>query len=111
MCKWLLPILCIAASIPPLPKAPHRSAAVTQGMGAAKLIAKVVAPSAPRTNSFAWKYPDGMNPAAFWWDIQTAPNAAGPWTVLITNASGVCEVSVNRNEALRLYRLSAKVSP
>lgn len=103
-------LLCVAASIPSLPKVRHKSAAVTQGMGAAKLISKVVLPTR-MTNSFAWKYPPGVDSAALWWNIEQADSAKGPWTVLVTNASGACEVTVNRSEPLHLYRLALKLEP
>lgn len=106
----LLAMLCVAATLPPLVKVGHKSAALTQGMGAKALIAKVVLPAAPRTNVFEWRYPPGLNAQSYFWDIQTSTDLK-TWTTIITNASGACEVTVNRTEALRLYRLALKLSP
>jgi hypothetical protein len=98
---------------PPIPvfKHPHKSAAVHQGAGASKLIAKIVLVPTLRTNSIPWLYPPGVVASAFWWDIQQAAAPTGPWTVLVTNASGAFDVHVNKYESLRIYRLSAKVHP
>ena len=109
-----LALVCIAATVPPLPPVPkrnHKSAAITQGMGAAKLIAKIIPPAVPRTNTFVWRYPPQINPSNFFWNIESSIGVKGPWTVIVTNASGAQDVTVNRTEALRLYRLSINLSP
>lgn len=103
----LIALTCVAAALPPVPPAKrvYRHAEVTQGMGAAKLIATVM-PPAPSTNTFAWQYPPGINPSNYFWNIESAASVKGPWSVVVTNASGAQDVTVNRNESLRLYRLS-----
>lgn len=109
----ILALLCLAAALPPLPAVPkrnHKSAAVHQGAGAAKLIAKIV-PSVSRTNTFTWLYPPGVNPSQFWWDIQQATSPDGPWSTLVTNASGAFDIHVNKSLPLSVYRLRAKVQP
>jgi hypothetical protein len=100
-----------SATPPPIPvsKRPHKSAAVHQGAGSAKLIAKIVPAPTPRTNSIPWLYPPGIVASNYWWDIQQASMPTGPWSVLVTNASGAFDVHVNKYESLRIYRLSAKV--
>ncbi len=106
-------VLCLGATLPPSPPISHRnhkSAAVHQGAGAAKLIAKIV-PSVLRTNTFTWLYPTGVNPSQFWWDIQQATSPDGPWSTLVTNASGAFDVHVNKSQALSIYRLRAKLTP
>ena len=115
-CKAVLfpVLLCLAATVPPLPPVPkrnHKSAAVSQGDAAARLIAKIAPPAAPHTNTFVWSYPPQINPSNFFWNIETAVSASGPWTVLITNASGAQDVTVTKSEGLRLFRLSRNLSP
>ena len=108
----LLLLLCVAMTppLPPVPKRNHKSAAVMRGDGAAKLIARI-APSVSRTNTFTWLYPPGVNPSQFWWDIQQATSPNGPWSTLVTNASGAFDVHVNKSQALSIYRLRAKLTP
>ena len=106
-------LLCVAASLPLRPKVPHKSAAVHQGAGAAALIAKlaVIVPPAPTTNIIVWQYPPSIVASNLWWNIEQAPNPIGPWTVLVTNATGACEIIVNKAEPLRAYRLSGRLLP
>ena len=111
----ILALLCLAAALPPLPAVPkrnhpHKSAAVHQGAGAAKLIARIV-PSVSTTNTFTWLYPPGVNPSQFWWDLEQATSPNGPWSTLVTNASGAFDVHVNKSQALSIYRLRAKLTP
>ena len=94
---------------PPLPKRPHKSAAVHQGAGAAALLLKPLA-VVPATNLIVWEYPASINPSNCWWDIQTSTDLQN-WSVLVSNASGVTTVNWNKSEPLRVYRLSAKLSP
>lgn len=107
-------LLCVAAMLPPtMPKVKrlHRPIVeTTQGAGAAKLIAKVVLPM-PRTNVIVWQYPTWLNPSNYFWNIETSTSVAGPWTVLVTNASGAFEVTANKQEPLRIYRLAINSSP
>jgi hypothetical protein len=97
---------------PPLPvaKKHYRSGEVARGAGAAKLIAKAAPLAPPHTNSITWLYPANLNPSNFWWNVEASTDLTN-WVVVITNASGTCEVTVNRNEALRIYRLSGRFSP
>ncbi len=109
----LVSILCLGSALPPLPPAPkrnHKSAEVERGAGAKSLIAKLVALPGPRTNTIAWLYPPGVNPSQFWWDIQQATSPDGPWSTLVTNASGAFDVHVNKSQALSIYRLRAKLT-
>lgn len=109
----LVSILCLGSALPPLPPAPkrnHPSAAVHQGAGAAKLIAKIV-PSVSRTNTFTWLYPTGVVAANYFWDLEQATSPNGPWSTLVTNASGAFDVHVNKSQALSIYRLRAKLTP
>jgi hypothetical protein len=94
---------------PPVPKRPHKSAAIHQGAGAAKLISKIV-PSISRTNTFTWLYPPGLDPSQFWWNIESSTDLKN-WTVLVTNASGPYSVNVNKSTPLSIYRLRAKLTP
>lgn len=105
----LIGLLCIAATIPPLPKH-YRSGEVPRGAGASKLIAKVTV-TQPWTNTFTWQYPASIDPASMWWNIEQATSVKGPWSVLISNATGAAEVTVDRKDALRVYRLSGRISP
>jgi hypothetical protein len=110
--KYLLLIsaLCLGASLPPAPPAshrPHKSAAVHQGAGAARLIAKIV-PSVSITNTFTWQY--SVNPSNYWWNIESSTDLK-TWTTLVTNASGPYSVNVNKSQPLSIYRLRARLSP
>ena len=98
-----------AVNAPPLPKRPHKSAAVHQGAGAAALIKPMVV-TVPKTNVIVWQYPATINPSNYWWDIQTSTNLQ-TWSVLVTNASGEIVVTVKKTVPLQVYRLSAKLSP
>ena len=112
-CIILVSILCLGSALPALPPATkrnHKSAAVHQGAGAAKLIAKIV-PSVSRTNTFTWLYPPGVVAANYFWDIEQATSPNGPWSTLVTNASGAFDVHVNKSQALSIYRLRAKLTP
>jgi hypothetical protein len=92
--------------LPPEPKAPHRSAAVSQGAGAAALIVRkaVVLPPALFTNHLwlIWDAPVNDNLNLIWvvWDcarqvdltnyfeVQAQTNGAGDWAVWgVTNKS------------------------
>ena len=94
---------------PPVVKRPHKSAAVHQGAGAAKLIAKLVV-LAPTTNTFVWRYPAGLDPSTRWWAVEASSDLAN-WSVVISNASGPGEVRVKRTDAPRFYRLSGRLTP
>ena len=94
--------------LPPAPKRPHKSAAVHQGDGAAKLLVKPMVAVGPTTNTITWRY--DVNPSNYWWNIESSTDLKN-WSVLISNASGVEAVNLKKSEALRAYRLSARVSP
>jgi hypothetical protein len=109
----ILALLCVAM-VPPLPdvKRPHKSAAVHQGRAALDQISKPklsVLPS-PTTNTFAWQYPPDIAASDMWWNIESSTDLRN-WSVLVSNASGVCEVNVKKTDALRAYRISGRVSP
>ena len=107
-----LVLLCTAASLPPAPPVshrPHKSALVERGAGARALIAKIV-PSVSRTNTFTWFYPPGIDPASFWWNIESSTDLKN-WTTLVTNASGSFDVHVNKSQPLSVYRLRGRLSP
>jgi hypothetical protein len=109
----ILALLCVAM-VPPVPnvKRPHKSAAVHQGRAAMDQIAKpklIVLPR-PTTNSLAWQYPPVVVAADMWWNIESSTDLR-KWSVLVSNASGVCEVNVKKTEPLRAYRLSGRLSP
>ena len=59
----------------------------------------------PKTNVIAWKFPRGINPSNYWWNIQSAPGMSGPWVTVITNASGDNTVFVSRTNAMGFWRL------
>lgn len=115
MLVCLCMVACLGASLPPLPpkpKLPHASAAVHQGAGAAALISKlaVIVPPSPTTNAIAWQYPPGLVASNLWWNIEASTDLAH-WSVLVSNASGVCEVRVLRTEPARVYRLCGRMYP
>lgn len=104
--------------MPPVPKRPHKSAAVHQGAGAAALIAKpkVVLPWS-RTFAYSFYRPtnDVINGLLVAWDtkaqrfvtnyaqIQSQSLIGGKWTVLgITNCSPFVFSTTNSNLFLRL---------
>jgi hypothetical protein len=106
----LLTLSCLAASPPPVPRLKHRHAqGVTQGAGALALI-KRTAVLQPRVVTIDWQYPPGLEPANFFWNVEGSTDLK-MWSVIITNASGVNTVTVNRNEPLRVFRLSGRLSP
>ena len=100
------------STVPPLPKRPHKSAVVTQGDGAAKLVAKavVIVPPSPTTNTIAWQYPPDVVASNLWWNIEATTDLR-TWTVLVTNATGASEITVNKATPLQAYRLSARLTP
>lgn len=118
---FLASIRVFGATPPPLPPVPvrpatnHVSAAVQQGAGAAALLAGIKAKPAIapvttyRTNIIVWKYPPQWNPSNFWWNVLTATNIHGPWTVAVSNATGSVIVT-NNHEPLRMWRLQGRVT-
>ena len=115
MLVCLCMVVCLGAALPPLPpkpKRPHKSAAVHQGAGAAALISKlsVIVPPSPVTNTIVWQYPPGLVASNLWWNIEASTDLAH-WSVLVSNASGASEVSVNKGAPLQVYRLSGRLSP
>lgn len=95
--------------LPPVPKRNHVSAAVHQGQGAAKLIAKAVLPPAPTTNTIAWQYPPGIDPSARWWNVETSTDLT-TWSVLVSNATGEASINVSKSQPLQAFRLSGRLS-
>jgi len=96
--------------LPPVPKRNHVSAAVHQGAGAAKLIAKAIIPAPPTTNTFVWQYPPGIDPSSRWWNIEASSDLA-TWLVISSNASGPSEVRVKRTDPPGFFRLAGRLSP
>jgi hypothetical protein len=106
----ILALLCIAAMPPNPPKSRHyKSGEVPRGAGSRALIAKVVIPVA-RTNAFLWKFPEGLHPESYFWNIEASSDLAN-WTVVISNASGATEVRVKRTDPPGFYRLCGRPSP
>lgn len=105
----MLALLCLAATIPPIPKANHRSASIHQGAAAAKLLIK---PSivTPRDTLIVWQYPPSINSSNYWWNIETSTDLKR-WSVLVSNASGDASVTVGKSKPLRVYRLSGRLNP
>jgi hypothetical protein len=107
----ILALLCVAM-VPPVPaiKRPHKSAAVHQGAGSAKLIAKALVPAPPTTNTFTWKYPPGIMAANWFWNVEASSDLAN-WITVISNASGPGEVRVKRTDPPGFFRLEGRPSP
>ena len=107
----ILALLCVAM-VPPVPTVnrPHKSAAVHQGAGAAKLIAKAVIPSPPTTNIFSWQFAPGTTPSNLWFNIESSSDLAH-WSVVISNATGPGEVRVKRTDPPGFFRLAGRISP
>lgn len=123
--RFAIPFLlaCLSASVamvPPVPtvKRPHKSAAVHQGAGAAKLISKAVV-VVPWSRTFAYSFyrptNDWINGLLVAWDtkaqrfltnyaqIQSSPSVSGNWTLLgTTNRSPFIFTSTNSTLFLRL---------
>ena len=106
----ILILLCLGM-VPPVPtvKRAHKSAAVHQGAGAARLISKAVLPTTT-TNTFVWQYPPGIVEANWFWNIEASSDLSN-WIVLISNASGPGEVRVKRTDPPGFYRLSGRSLP
>ena len=115
----ILALLCVAM-VPPVPKVKrnHQSAAVHQGAGAAKLIAKPKL-AVPWSRTFACSFSrptnDVINGLLVAWDtkaqrfvtnyaqIQSSSPASGSWTLLgTTNRSPFIFTSTNQTLFLRL---------
>jgi hypothetical protein len=105
-------LLCVAASLPTLPKRPNKSVAIHQGAGAAALISRaaLIVPPAPLTNIIAWQYPPGIVPSNFWWNIESSTDLRH-WSVSIRNATGAYKVTVKKTDHLRAYRISGRILP
>lgn len=109
-------LACVSATPPPIPRQHKATDTATKGAGAAALLtgikAKPAVTAGPtlRTNVFVWRYPSQIVPSNYWWNLLTATNALGPWTVAISNASGILTVT-NHGEALRLWRLQGRLTP
>lgn len=106
-------LACLAAMVPPKPKLPHHSAAVHQGAGALSLISpKLRTVTAPSLSVFlTWQYPTNINRSNYWWNIEQSDSLRGPWSVLVSNASGTFTVTVDKTKPLRVYRLSGRLTP
>jgi len=102
----LISVLCLGASLPPTPPIshrPHKSAAVHQGAGAAKLIAKAVPKVSKvtiKTRSMVWDWtPNTGNP----WSnmvfvvvsntVPSTPRSAWPVYAVVTTNS--CPLTIN----------------
>lgn len=116
-CFWLLwlaigfVVLARGQSIDP-PKVKLRAKTLTQGAGAAALIAKsaIVVPSG-KTNFIAWKYPP--NATNYWWNLEHCTNLARPvWTVVVSNVTEATAIVTNtRAPGICLYRLCGRTNP
>lgn len=99
-------VLARGQSIDP-PKVKLRASAVTQGAGAAALIARVVLPSG-KTNFIAWRYP--ANASNYWWNLERCTN--GRWTVVVSNVTDATSIVTNtRAPGIYLYRLCGRTNP
>jgi hypothetical protein len=110
-CALCVSAWSIATGPPPVPtiKRPHKSAAVHQGAGSAKLIAKIV-PVVVATNTTVWAYPPSIKPSNYWWNIEWSADFQS-WSVVVSNASGPCDIHVNKLEPIIFYRLAGRLSP
>ena len=114
-----LALACIAAAVPPMPKIPrhYRHAEITQGDGALDLIRPVPAKPGfmaiplPISHIFTWRYPASINPSNYFWNIEQATSPLGPWSVVVSNATGATNLFIQKNEPLRIYRLSGRLVP
>lgn len=106
----ILALFCLALSLPPAPKRPHRSAAIHQGAGALALLKQAPPPQPPVSRTIDWVYPPGINPSALWWNVESSTDLRH-WIVVITNASGNNSLTVNKAEPLRAFRLSGRSQP
>ena len=102
----------IGAMIPPGHRQNHRSPAIHQGAGALALISQsaAVLPPSSTTNIITWKYPPGIVPSNFWWNIESSTDLRH-WSVVIRNATGAYKVTANKIDRLRVYRLSGRILP
>jgi len=104
---------CLAATMPPLPPTPHRTAKTVRGGGAADLLARpklVVLPPAATTNTFVWKYPASVTASNLFWNIEYTEDLKN-WSVLIQNASGPGEDVRRKSDPNRFYRLVGRGYP
>jgi hypothetical protein len=101
-------------------KRPHKSAAVHQGAGAVKLIARIAPAPPATTNTTVWQYPTTIllpnntelvfNPSNYWWSIEASSDLAH-WSVVISNATGPGEIRVKRTDPHGFFRLEGRLSP
>ena len=101
---WLLiSLAALAAWLPPIPQLPpryHKPGGVSP---------KIVPAPVLVTNELHWIYPTSMA-SRYWWNVETSTDFTN-WSVLVSNASGVTEVQISQNEALRAYRLMGRLQP
>lgn len=77
---------------------------------AAPRAVRVKPPPVPTTNTFVWRYPAGVNPYNYWWDI-SASRDLKQWQTIVTNASGVQCWTNSRTDNLKAFRLQQKLLP
>lgn len=54
-----------------------------------------------RTNAVAWSLPPCAD--SYWWNVETATKPQGPWTVVVSNATGW--PTVTADQPCSIYRL------
>lgn len=100
-----------ASDLPPLPpdiKVNHTSATVERGAGAKLLISKTFAiPPKTYTNVFMC----GPLASNYWWVVETATNANGPWSTLRSNFNGRLVVTNSRSSGIWIYRAKGIIMP
>ena len=105
----IIALVCVAAMVAPTPpkppKTPPKPAPEQQGASVV-----VIVPPSPRTNIIAWKYPAGLVPSNYWWNVESSTDLRH-WSVVIRNATGAYQVTAKKTDRLRAYRISGRLTP
>lgn len=81
-----------------------------QGALALKQIHKsLVIPPSQHTNTFQWKYSNGIVPSNYWWNIEQKIGS-NAWTVIQSNVTGIPQLNIPKtnNGFIRLHGRTTK---
>lgn len=108
---WLLARPAHGSAMPPLPPAKRVNPATTsKGAGATALLSGIKAKPklaiAPVGGGvyILWVYPNCAT-SNYWWNLMTATNTSGPWSVMQSNITGTVTVTNDLTEAKRFFRM------
>lgn len=97
----ILILLSLGLSAPPLPKAPHKSAAVHQGAGAQKLIANAPRAVVLRSVRLDWDFAGSPEGVVF--NVWQGPK----WKLAATVSGNACVLPLDRSISVAWFKVTS----